>query len=557
MLTNYLTKTFVWLLFFTFFVFIFSLLMPLYIFVIMYWAIPAESINNIFVVGIIVLGAILFMQLLDICRFSALRILSKKISTILEQKIMLRLYSCQNNNFSNKYKGEINANLQKIKDFLQNPQSLVYFDMLVVPLQLAIIFFINRYIGLIVLMFCLVLFAVNFIARKRTESLVGDSNKDLYKVESFIKDCMLNKNTIKTMDCEADIDENVKSLQNNLHQHQHDLNKKNGLYHVISKSLTWTAQILILFSGMLLLINSEFEASFVILVAIIASKVVFTVNTASSNFYRLSEIKNAFLRLHDFVCGLSSDNNEKLELPAPSGEVEAKNIMHKMGEKLVINDVSFKLLPGQTMCIIGANGSGKTTLLKILCNVIKPLKGIVNLDNANIEHWNKEHLGKHVGYVPQNTTLLDDSSIFENIARFENVDRENVSSVAQQVGLKETINNLQNGLDTKIIEFGGSLPASVKQKILLARAIITKPKILILDEPDLYLDKTDIFKLVKIIEQLSSTNSTTTIVATHNIHLLNSANLVLTLDSGRTVAYGTKENVINKLRNKKEVKQHV
>jgi len=173
--------------------------------------------------------------------------------------------------------------------------------------------------------------------------------------------------------------------------------------------------------------------------------------------------------------------------------------------------------------------------------------GEVRLDNTEIQHWNRDELGPHIGYLPQDIELFD-GTIAENIARFGQVDHEKIIIAAQQAGVDIMIRQLADGYDTQIGMGGAVLSGGQRQRIGLARALYGEPKLVILDEPNANLDEQGELALNRACQILKQ-QQTTLIIVSHRKNILSIVDKILVLDEGMLKLYGSKADVLKHLMN--------
>src|SRR5690606_2503856 len=159
------------------------------------------------------------------------------------------------------------------------------------------------------------------------------------------------------------------------------------------------------------------------------------------------------------------------------------------GEKRpTVSGLGFSMSAGQALGVIGPSGSGKSTLARILAGAWLPAAGKVRIDGATFDQWDREALGRHIGYLPQGVELFD-GTIAENISRFdENPDPAAIVAAAKGAGTHELILRFEKGYETMIGEAGSALSAGQRQRIGLARALYRDPFLIVLDEPNANLD---------------------------------------------------------------------
>jgi len=225
-------------------------------------------------------------------------------------------------------------------------------------------------------------------------------------------------------------------------------------------------------------------------------------------------------------------------LPAPTGRLQVERLvyMHDPAKPALIKNVSFSLDAGESLGIVGASGSGKTTLVRLLLGIRQGHTGTVRLDDANIANWNRDDLGAHVGYLPQDV-LLFAGTIAQNIARLGPVDDERVVEAAQLAHAHEMILRLPDGYDTVVGDAGSGLSGGQRQRIALARALYGQPKLVVLDEPNSNLDAEGDHALKAALQSLKARRATVVVVS-HRPALMAALDKLAVLKDGALEAFG-------------------
>ena len=236
-----------------------------------------------------------------------------------------------------------------------------------------------------------------------------------------------------------------------------------------------------------------------------------------------------------------------MPLPAPKGNIQVENlIIGAPGSKTpILKGIGFGVPAGAVVGIIGPSASGKSTLARALMGVWAPQHGSVRLDGADLHQWDKELLGPHIGYLPQDIELFE-GSISENIARFATIDPEKVVQAAQIAGVHEMILLLPEGYDTVIGSDGVNLSGGQRQRIGLARALYGIPKVILLDEPNSNLDEVGERALAHAIQYLKQAGSTVFVI-THRTSILSQLDRLLVMQNGAITMYGPREQVMEEL----------
>jgi ABC-type bacteriocin/lantibiotic exporter with double-glycine peptidase domain len=214
--------------------------------------------------------------------------------------------------------------------------------------------------------------------------------------------------------------------------------------------------------------------------------------------------------------------------------ISFKNISfsYTSNERL-LNNVNIDIKAGETLVILGQNGKGKTTVLHLLMRFIEPSTGVITIGDTNINEINLSVLRKYIGFVSQDIALCD-GTIMDNIAYgYPQATKEEIKGVAIKAGAHEFIKELELGYKTQVGENGVLLSGGQRQRLSLARALLAKPSILLLDEPTSMIDKEG---KADFNSQLATLlKDQTVIIVTHEKHLAEIADRIVTIDNGKLV----------------------
>ena len=226
-------------------------------------------------------------------------------------------------------------------------------------------------------------------------------------------------------------------------------------------------------------------------------------------------------------------------------KISVKNLSFAFGSRgNTLQDINLEINAGQKVAFVGSSGSGKTTLMKLLLKFYSPDKGKILLDDKNITDYNTSDYRNYFGYVPQETLLFSDT-IQGNIA-LGNYDAspEEIKKAAKDADALGFIERLDEGFSTKVGEKGASLSGGERQRLSLARVLLRKPKILILDEATSSLDSLSEASIMNTIDNLPE--GTTTIIVAHRLSTVTKCDKIFVLDEGKLVEEGTHEELLNK-----------
>ncbi|MEN6435472.1 MAG: ABC transporter ATP-binding protein, partial [Anaerolineaceae bacterium] len=249
---------------------------------------------------------------------------------------------------------------------------------------------------------------------------------------------------------------------------------------------------------------------------------------------RLLELMNRENNLDQNLTGF----NEPMK-----GEVEFKGVSfgYEDGDPILEN-INFKVKPGQTVAIVGQTGSSKTSLVKLINRTYDTLKGEVVVDGVNVRDWNLETLRRNISIIEQDIFLFS-RSIGENIAFGKpGATRDEIEAAAKAAQADEFIQTFKDGYDTVIGERGITLSGGQRQRLALARAFLTDPRILVLDDSTSAIDSATEDRIQRAI--YTAAKGRTTFIITHRLSQIRWADLILVMRKGQLVAMGSHEELM-------------
>ncbi|ULG75204.1 ABC transporter ATP-binding protein [Macrococcus brunensis] len=223
--------------------------------------------------------------------------------------------------------------------------------------------------------------------------------------------------------------------------------------------------------------------------------------------------------------------------------VEFKNVSFKYpsAQDYVLQDISFKVNSGDKFVIMGQTGAGKSALLSLIPRMYEVSAGEVLVNEQDVRHWDMKTLREFIGYVPQKTTLFT-GSIIDNVRWGDSeASAEEVYRAAEIAQIHDSIMNFDDDYSTRVGQQGVNLSGGQKQRLAIARALIKKPGILILDDSTSALDIHTEGRLFDSLKELDMTR----IIVTQKIHTAKTADQILLLEHGRIVAKGTHAELMN------------
>ena len=254
---------------------------------------------------------------------------------------------------------------------------------------------------------------------------------------------------------------------------------------------------------------------------------------------RISELLEKKIEIYDHI-NPKAENKELLNSnKTVLGEVLFENVSFFYREdEPIINDLSFKIKPGDHVALVGPTGSGKTTLIRLLCRLYEPQKGNIYIDGQNIKSIPIDSLRKQLGVVLQDTFLFS-GNVADNLRLDSSIDNQRLKDVCSDLGLDNLLKKLPNGLDTYIRERGGNLSSGERQLLSIARVAIRDPKILIMDEATAFMDPSTEATLQRDLDRLLEKR--TALVIAHRLATIEASDRILVMRKGSLIEEGTHE----------------
>jgi ATP-binding cassette subfamily C exporter for protease/lipase len=417
-----------------------------------------------------------------------------------------------------------------------------FFDAPWFPIYLAVIFMFDVWLGLFALIAVIIMVILAYINEVISKKPLSEANAMAVASSNLATNNLRNAEVIEAMGMLPNLMARWFKLQGRFLQLQSEASEKSGIVTAISKFVRVSIQSLVLGLGAMLVIEGKMTPGMMIAGSILLGKATGPIDQLIGVWKQWSSVKSAYERLNELL----STNPERVEgmnLPKPKGVLAVEDVTAAPpGSKtLILKSVSFGLQAGDVLGVIGPSGSGKSTLARLLVGVWPAAAGTVRLDSADIYQWNKDQLGPHVGYLPQDIELFS-GTIAENIARFGDIDAEKVIVAAKRAGVHDMILHFPKGYDTELGHGGAGLSGGQKQRIGLARAMYDDPSFLVLDEPNSNLDDSGEHALVQALNDLRQRGKTIVLI-THRTSILGATNKLLLLREGAVQAFGPRDQV--------------
>jgi len=494
---------------------------------------------------LIMLGAYIFMGALEYVRSFVLI----RVGAQLDMKLNKRVYTAafeENLKQGNNNAGQALKDLTNLRQFLTGNALFAFFDAPWFPIYLFVIFMFHPALGAFALVGTTILFILAYINEKISHKPLAEANSMAVASTNVASNNLRNAEVIEAMGMLPNIQSRWYKLHSRFLNLQAEASEKAGIVTALSKSFTVALQSLMLGLGALLVLDNSITPGMMIAGSILLGRAIAPVQLLISVWKQIGSTRSAYERLTKLL-EQNPAREAGMALPKPKGVISVENITAAPpgGKVAVIKGLTFSLAAGEVLGIIGPSGSGKSTLARLLVGVWPAAAGKVRLDGADVYLWNKDELGPHIGYLPQDIELFA-GTVSENIARFGEVHADKVILAAKRAGVHELILNMPSGYDTLLGDGGTGLSGGQKQRLGLARAMYDDPSLIVLDEPNSNLDDVGEQALLAAIIDLRKRGKTIVLI-THRTSIISATNKLLLLHDGIAKMFGPTNQVLEAL----------
>ncbi|MGW1297002.1 peptidase domain-containing ABC transporter [Streptomyces sp. NPDC002533] len=258
-------------------------------------------------------------------------------------------------------------------------------------------------------------------------------------------------------------------------------------------------------------------------------------------YTEFSEASRYMARLNDITSTPPEPlGGSRTELDATSVRLDDISFRYTKHSDLVVRHVSLEIEPGSKVAFVGASGSGKSTLGRIICGLYEPTHGSVRFGGHDLAAYDKNALRRSIGYIPQEVHLHN-RTILENLTLGQDISLDQVREYCDSVGILDFLDDLPMGLKTLVSELGANFSGGQRQRLAIVRALLQRPKILVMDEATASLDTINERRVTRIIQEIGATQ----VVIAHRLATVKSADHIYVFDRGCVVEHGTHETLLN------------
>ncbi|MBD3842061.1 MAG: type I secretion system permease/ATPase [Campylobacterales bacterium] len=509
----------------------------------------AQETLMVFTIGIVIVYVLDF--LLKFLRVYFLELAAKKsdiiMSSIIFEKVLdlkMSEHPKSVGSFANNLK-----NFESVRSFFTTATMTAVIDLPFAVIFLMVIYYIGGLLVFVPMLFMALILSYALFIRKPLQESIESSYEASAKKNGLLIETLQNIETVKSMSMSG-------KKQWSWEEATGEIAEKNFKSRILSSSIPNVTNLLIQLNtvfvvvfGVYLIKEFELTMGGLIAIVILGSRTVAPMGQAAALISNYADAKTSYETINEIISKEAErpDGKKYLKRPDIQGKIEFKNVSFTYPEAEVpaLENVSFTIEAGEKVAFIGRIGSGKSTIAKLILRLYEPDNGRILIDGIDIAQIDPSDLRRFIAYVPQDVHLFR-GTIKENIVSSERYPNDNdVIHAAEVSTAAEFIHTHPLGYDIPIGERGMGLSGGQRQSVGIARALVHKSKILMMDEPSNAMDITTETKLMKNLK--AEVGDNTLILITQKMSMLDLVDKIIVMHNAKVVMNGSKEDVVSKL----------
>ena len=517
------------------------LVQPIYMLQIYDRVLTSGNTNTLYFLTIIVIAALALMGLIEMVRQNYANRMAARLEPALGSYALMASSQAANSQL-----GDVQPlrDLATVRAFMSSRLLFAIYDLPFAPIFLAVLYLIHPAICLLTIVGVIILSIVAWLNQSTTMAssklFAEKSMAASITAQSFVR----SSETIRAMGMGMNSLERWGASQAESLKALDRFNGLNSFYGALSRALRIFLQVATLGLGAYYVLQNEMTGGMIFASSLIAGRALQPLDQLIGGWRQIVDANTAWKRLKASLGAVVDRSRQVIDLPAPLGDIQGENLVYhapnaQRNSEPLLKRLNFRIPAGSILAIVGPSGAGKSTLARLLVGAIEPTMGAVRLDGADIKQWDRQKLGRHIGYLAQEADMLP-GTIAENISRFTpGVNDEEIVKAAKMANVHELILALPAGYNTVLGPTGFTLSGGQRQRIGLARAFFGNPRIIVLDEPNASLDADGDAALDRAMVEAKKAGATVVIV-TQRKAVAERVDRIMIIRDGAIEDYGPK-----------------
>jgi ATP-binding cassette subfamily B protein len=506
------------------------------------------AVSTLYILLIGVCAALIIGGILGYAKDYVINFISTSIEARLSGDIFDKVMALPASTFQTKSNSEFENVLQssvKIKSFISQQVLTTIFNATSILVFLPVLFGYSPVLALIVVLFATTIGTISLFGKWRQKEEQNISAPIEAHKRRMIQSSVAGIETVKAFSLEASQRRDWRKVSSKSIRQSVKGKISSIVITNINNTLTQLMTIALITSGILLVLNDALSAGAVISCNMLGGKLISPFTAIFTFFYDLSGFRSTVENVGESWNGPNERVGRGNEIVI-KGEVVCKDVVIKFERINALNGLTLKIPARTRVAIVGPSGSGKTTFLRLCQGFLKPNTGSMEIDGQNYRYLSLEN------YRSQNT-LIDGNPVFfgatieENLRKIQpNISEREFEEILEISGLQEVLEELPNGISTEINQFGMPLSQGDRVTLALARGLIARPRILLLDEALANFDKATQVAFFRNFDRIA--HEKTVIMATHDIRSTRNFEQIIVLEKGKVVGCGNHEVLLKNCR---------
>lgn len=519
---------------------------PLYLMQVYNRVLVSENVTTLAMLTLILTIALATMGLLDAARSQLLIRSGVRLDALISGRVFEALV-IRSSRQGYSRGAQTLRDLDQFRSFVTGPGVYFAFDLPWIPLYLLLLFFIHPVLGAVATTGALILFALAVLNERITRGALRSSETAGNRAYAFTENILRHSDVIRGMGMQPAIERTWFGSRDRMLTEQASASDRNAVISSAIRFARLLLQALMLGVGAWLAIGDAIMPATIFAASIIMGRALVPVEQAVATWRQFNEAREGYRRVEDLLAEVPARDQRTL-LPTRDHRLAVQDLSYSVASrrKPILDRVSFDLPEGEAVGIVGPSGSGKSTLARLLVGAAAPGSGSISLGGIDYAQWDQNELGRHIGYLPQDVGLFA-GSVRDNIARFGPAPIEEVVAAAEMTGIHEMVLELPRQYDTVLGPGGVGLSGGQRQRLGLARALLGRPSLIVLDEPNANLDAGGEAALRSALLSLKAQGSTI-LVVTHRNTVLEVVDRLMFMRAGRLEKLGPPDEVYDHIR---------